>query len=344
MEADGEERRTAEGVRREPARRRGTTGTTDPESTWNRRQVEWVGAGYDLILSSLPEAESTPISNRQGHQHPLEADVRLRWPSGGLFTTPARREWNGASIGSGRAWPPRPTQPAAVARALARTLQESRIAPPERWEAAITELGEWWSLRGCWPLASGQRTPALDRCVAVEHDVRWGRVWITATLRRPNGSQIVATHEGADLTGPLLTGRRTTHTLLQAVWEATDALAATLRSWRNRPTSARTLAEWVERVIGARWGPETGARILMRNAVTEAAGAETGAAAGTVSDDIETVAWTLGSAILGIGDVDERRRMAEGIVDAAAELAGWNESDTLAAEGAAGRGMPPQVH
>ena len=329
--------------------RKATTATADPESTWNRRQIQWVRAPYDVILSSLPEAESTPISNRHGQQHPLEADVRLRWPSGGVFTTRARREWNGSSIGSGVAWPPRPTQPASVAEALARTLHESRIRPPEHWEAGISELGEWWSLRGCWTMSQRGEPdgnhPAVERWLAVEHNVRWAQFAITAGVRRTDGPQIVATHEGAELTGPLLTGRRTTHTLLQAVWRDTDRLAEALHGWKGQGVTAANLAAWVRRVIGATWGPETGARMLMRNGVpARATPRSEGASTRTVPDDVQTIAWALAAAVLGIRDIEERREMAEGIVDAAAELATWTDPHEYLGTIATREGVPPRVH
>ena len=336
----------AEGTGGRP--RRATTATADAESTWNRRQIEWIGAGYDVILGSLPEAESTPISNRHGHQHPLEADVRMRWPTGGALTTRTRRDWNGASIGSGRSWPPRPIQPASVAEALARTLGESRISGPDRWEAGISELGEWWSLRACWRAepAEGAPDPAteLDRYVAVEHDVRWGQVAITSGLRRPNGAQIVATHEGAELTGPLLTGRRTTHTLLQAVWRDTDRLAEVLRGWRGQRITAATLTSWVRRTIGSTWGPETGARILLRNGIASRKNARDTADGRTINDDVETIAWSLATAILGIGDIEERRQMAEAILDVAGELAIWTEATGNLGPGSGREPAPSRVH
>ena len=33
--------------------RKATTATADPESTWSRRQIQWISAPYDVIESRL---------------------------------------------------------------------------------------------------------------------------------------------------------------------------------------------------------------------------------------------------------------------------------------------------
>ena len=248
----------------------------------------------------------------------------LQWPTGGLFTTRARREWNGTSIGSGPAVTA-PTQPRAVAEALRQTLGDHRLFAPVHWEAGITPLGEWWMVRGCWPASAGETSgDDLMRFIELDHDTRQGLITIGSGLRRPDGAGIWASREGATLTGPVLTGRRPHLTLLYAVWANIDRLRTRLAGWRTRRVSAARLGAWVRRNIGPLWGPETGPQLLLRNGLSpeRTPGLHDGRCR-TAPDDLSQIAWTLARSLLRIPELDERRELGEEITCVVAELDTW---------------------
>ena len=293
--------------------------TNDPVSTWARRPVEWRGASWRAIAAGLPTATHRPIENGHGQVHRLEADISLSWPAGGIFTNAARERWNATSIGSGCGLA-RPLQPRQIAQALQETVRQSRLPRPTSWEAGMSELGEWWCLRACWPgacaLRAGERESG-ERWVLVEHNVRWGVLSVASGLRQADGAVIVATHEGARLSGTLLTGERPSATLIRGVWREIDKLQATLLAWRSQRPSMQQLATWASRSIGRRWGAETRAWLLMRNGATQ------GIDAGHISwpagqretvDDLEQIAWTLAIAVLGTEEIDARRALAGDII------------------------------
>ena len=304
--------------------------TPDPATTWRGRPVDWTrtkASRWPRLVESLPHLDIRPIRNRAGREHMLEGDVVLQWPVRGLFTTRARREWNGASIGSGPAVAP-PTQPRAVAEALRQTLGDHRLPAPLHWEAGITPLGEWWMVRGCWPAAPGGEATGdgLMRFIELDHDTRQGLITIGSGLRRPDGAGIWASREGATLTGPVLTGRRPHLTLVHAVWANIDRLRARLAGWRTRRVSAARLAAWARRNIGPLWGPETGPQLLLRNGLSPERAAAPRLDDGrcrTAPDDLSQIAWTLARSLLRIPELDERRELGEEITCVVAELDTW---------------------
>ena len=299
--------------------------TSDPVSTWARRPVEWRRASWGAIAAGLPTATHRPIENEHGQVHRLEADISLSWPAAGMFTNAARERWNATSIGSG-CGVQRPLQPRHIAEALQETVRQSRLPRPTSWEAGMSELGEWWCLRACWPgahaLRAGERETG-ERWVAVEHNVRWGALSVASGLRQADGAAIVATHERARLSGTLLTGERPSATLIRAVWREIDKLQATLLAWRSQRPSMQQLATWASQSIGRQWGAETRAWLLMLNGATQ------GIDAGHISwpagqretvDDLEQIAWTLATAVLGTEEVDARQRLAGEIVKVVGNL------------------------
>ena len=296
----------------------------NPGTTWRRRPVEWRRPGWDELVRSLPTVAARPIKNRSGMQHPFEADTLLTWPAGGLFSTRTRREWNGISIGSGRITAS-PIQPGEAAEALRRTLRANHFPTAEWWEAGISQLGEWWTLRACWhwpdqrPDSDGG---AVCRVLWIEHDVRWSSIAIGGGLRRADGAMVTATHEGAALTGPLITGMRPNRALTHAVWLRIDRDAQTLADWRGRQVAAGILDRWAAEHLDYSWGPETGARLLLRNGVSgrrqpEDAGREQ---MRTVPDDLNQIAWQLGLSALCISDVIDRAELTGRIMDTVRRL------------------------
>ena len=290
---------------------------------WTRIEA----GGWPRLVESLPRLDIRPIRNRAGREHTLEGDVVLQWPARGLFTTRARREWNGASIGSGPAIAPA-TQPRAVAEALRQTLGDHKLLAPLYWEAGITPLGEWWIVRGCWPAAPDGATSGdgLMRFIELDHDARQGLITIGSGLRRPDGAGIWASREGATLTGPVLTGRRPHLTLLHAVWANIDRLRTRLAGWRTRRVSVARLGAWVRRNIGPLWGPETGPQLLLRNGLSQQRAPAPGLRDGrcrTAPDDLSQIAWTLARSLLRIPELDERRELGEEITCVVAELDTW---------------------
>ena len=134
--------------------------TPDPATTWRGRPVDWTrteASRWLRLVESLPHLDIRPIRNRAGREHMLEGDVVLQWPVRGLFTTRGRREWNGASIGSGPAVAP-PTQPRAVAEALRQTLGDHRL--PRRCTGRRASRS-WAS--GGWCAAAGPPLRAAKR-------------------------------------------------------------------------------------------------------------------------------------------------------------------------------------
>ena len=282
----------------------------NPASTWRRRPIEWCRPGWDELVRSLPTVAALPIKNRVGMQHPFEADTVLNWPTGGLFSSRTRREWNGFSIGSGRITAS-PIQPREAAEALKRTLDANHFPTTEWWEAGISQLGEWWTLRACWEWPD--KRPDSDggtvcRVLWIEHDVRWSSIAIGGGLRREDGAIITATHEGAALTGPLITGMRPNRALTHAVWLRIERDARALADWRGRRVGAGMLNRWASEYLDYSWGPETGPRLLLRNGVSGRRDTDNGGGdqLRSVPDDLNQIAWQLGLSALCVSEVGER--------------------------------------
>ena len=326
-------RQTTAGTKKTPMSRKETReaspaaeGTLSmPPSSWMQRPIDWNRPSLEDLLESLPEVSNRAILNRVGRQHPLEADVLLSWPQRGLFSNRSRRDWNGVSIGTGKLTS-RPIQPRLAAEAFERTLQANHCPTPEWWESGMTQFGEWWCLRACWTYPN--RTPDsrgndIVRFLYIEHDVRWSRLAIGGGLRRNDGATITATHEGAALTGPLITGARPNRTLAQTVWLQIDQDAHELEDWKDLNVTSTALAAWVAEQIHSGWGPETGPRLLLRNGVSTGRSAQELLAAGparVVSDDVNQVAWQLGLAALCLNDIRDRHQLTTGVMRTVREL------------------------
>ena len=322
----------------------------NPATTWRRRQVEWKQPEWAELIRALPSVSARAITNRSGMQHPFECDIVLAWPQRGMFSTKGRREWNGVSIGSGRVTN-RLIQPAEAAEALRRTLDANHFPAPEWWETGISQLGEWWTLRGCWKWPNGQpdsNNQEVTRVVWIEHDVRWSSIAIGGGLRRADGAVITATYEGAALTGPLITGMRPNRALSHAVWLRIDRDARTLADWRGQQILANLLNTWTRDYIDYSWGPETGPRLLLRNGVSARRSNESHIeteSMRTVTDDLNQVAWQLGLSALCVTDVIERADLTTRIMETVGKLNeyqnGLSPSET---DRSRPNGAPDQIH
>ena len=265
---------------------------------WRGREIEWVRASPGDVgdyFESLPRIELAPLRSLAGEEHDHEADVCLHWPRKGLFDSRNRADWSGTSIGSGPS-KPSPTQPCDVASGLRASLREHALPPPAHWDIGLTSLGEWWILRATW--TGGPAAPA-NRVIEIDHDVRSGRIRISAGLRRPSDATILSSRERAMVSGPRLTGRRPRTTLLRAIWSSIDELEANLDEWNGRRVGRPALSAWVRRYITPEWGPETGPRILLRHEQE----------AGGNGCNLSVICWTLASSLLGIDDIDHRRQL-----------------------------------